>query len=95
MNRKQIASYIEQCINTRLRINKTCVGKCTYSCDALLSWGSCFTDNTRVRIVSALRDLGLDPEGLNEFDKVPEKRRQYARALWLTWVALMFEEGVV
>lgn len=40
--------------------------------------------------------LGLEAWSQTEFNDIPLKRdRQKARAMWLTWVALMLEEGVV
>jgi hypothetical protein len=41
-----------------------------------------------------LRSMGVDTGCPRQFDDIPiGPKRQYARALWLTWAALMAREG--
>ena len=48
-------------------------------------------------IKNFLQSMGMNPIGLREFNAVPYgPKRQYARALWLTWAAMIArEEGEV
>jgi flavorubredoxin len=70
-----------------------------YSCDAVQS--ACyaeysFTQNARDHFTECkdfMRELGVSTCGLNEFDDIcPLKHRQFARALWLTWAAMIAKE---
>ena len=45
------------------------------------------------KIMDFLRPMGIDPESSQEFRSVPYgEKRQYARALWLTWAAMIARE---
>lgn len=53
-------------------------------------------EKLNVRVFKGLHELGLDCNSFSQFDEFPKgEKRQRARALWMEWVALMFEEGVV
>ena len=46
-----------------------------------------------LQIMEGLRAMGLNPDSAGEFDDVKGvRKRQHARAMWLTWAALMAKE---
>ena len=45
------------------------------------------------KIMDFLQSMGADPVDPQQFDFIPSgPKRQYARALWLTWSAMIAEE---
>ena len=65
------------------------------------SYSCCAVDmadrSATTEIKNFLQSMGMRPFGLREFSSVPYgPKRQYARALWLTWAAMIArEEGEV
>ena len=61
-----------------------------YSCDAVQF--ACHNRNHFEKCKDFLRELGVAPSGFYEFDDVEFEHRQFARALWLTWAAMIAKE---
>ena len=60
-----------------------------YSCNALVATDSPGT----TEIMDFLRSIGMPTMAIREFRSIPfGPKRQYARALWLTWAAMIARE---
>ena len=66
-------------------------GRYRYSCDAIWHASHCgFEDE---QIGKFLREMGCRTTSATQFDSFPEGEcRQMARAIWLTWAAMIAEE---
>lgn len=83
---------LERAINRNLSKDVTHWNQaiCEYSCDAAID-GLSF--QTGEETLDFLHSLGARTDSINLFNDIPRgPQRQYARALWLTWAALMAKE---
>ena len=92
---KTLADVIERSINEHLCGGRLPDRRYIYSCSAVVM--VCAMDDFSInRADFFLESLGCDAHNgalFEEFDDGPQ--RQYARALWLTWAAMIArEEGI-
>lgn len=89
-----LAHAIDTAINEHLwdGSNKDNGEKYEYSCPAISR--ACFYKESKVYKARALiLSLGCTPNGRHLFDEFTfGEKRQYARALWLTWAAVIARE---
>ena len=63
-----------------------------FSCNAILAATKCDESATE-GILNFLCSMGMYPSATQELDFIPiGPKRQYARALWLTWAAMIARE---
>jgi hypothetical protein len=73
-------------------------GSSWYSCMAVYSAAEKLypLPGVKAQLKRFMRSMGLNPNATNAFREFElGRRRQQARALWLTWAALMARAGVV
>lgn len=67
---------------------------CVFSCAAV--WEAVQQDEHPILkfslIINRLREMGVNPESMDEFFEFRKRDKQGARYLWLKWAALMAEE---
>ena len=65
-----------------------------FSCSAIaIANANKRKDSETEKIMDFLQSIGLDTESTQAFRSVPYgEKRQYARALWLTWAAMIARE---
>ena len=64
----------------------------SFSCNAILAATKCDESATE-GILNFLCSMGMYPSATQELDSIPSgTKRQYARALWLTWAAMIARE---
>ena len=89
---KQMAAIIDLAINKYLWDGRSeNVRRLTeiFSCAAVDAADRSVT----TEIKSFLQSMAVNPIGLREFSAIPSgPKRQYARALWLTWAAMIARE---
>ena len=92
---KLMADVIDLAINEYLwdgRGNKSIRRGDAYSCEAIDRVID-RNDSERAKIMDFLRSMGVITGYRDEFNCFPSgPKRQYARALWLTWAAMIAEE---
>lgn len=88
-----MADTIERAINEYLWDGeKFCINKRTNSCGAIIIAVNRL-DTLPQEINDFLISLGCDTESAAQFNELEGgKKRQYARALWLTWAAMIARE---
>lgn len=63
---------------------------CEYSCDAAIDG---LSSQKEEETLNFLASMGVIADSCEQFKDIPRgPQRQYARALWLTWAALMAKE---
>lgn len=83
---------LERAINRNLSKDVTRWNQaiCEYSCDAAID-GLSFQKEEET--LDFLASMGVNTDSCGQFKDIPRgPQRQYARALWLTWAALMAKE---
>ena len=93
---KLMADVIDMAIDKYLWDGNTDRGEMpaeSYSCCAVDAADRCVP----TEIKSFLQSMGMNPVSMREFSSIPSgPKRQFARALWLTWAAMIArEEGEV
>ena len=93
---KLMADVIDLAINEYLWDGEGNKSMQIFSCVAIIIVGKRNKFSTE-KIMDFLRSMGIDLDATHEFDCFPSwPRKQYARALWLTWAAMIArEEGEV
>ena len=95
---KPLADVIDIAINEHLWEGIAPLGvscKQRFSCNAIHVATKCEMTAT-YRAWNFIRELGVVTDSTLEFSKFPHgEKRQYARAMWLTWAAMIArEEGL-
>lgn len=93
-----LADAIDMAINEKLwdgASTKTKPFKDEFSCIAIYR-ALRFNVTAKHKASAFIQKLGCTPGGLNEFKEIDVgEKRQYARALWLTWASMIArEEGL-
>ena len=95
---KLMADVIDLAVNKYLWNGGNNNSSQIFSCIAIIVAGKRNKLSTEKieKIMDFLRSMGIDPDLTQEFDCFPSwPQKQYARALWLTWVAMIArEEGI-
>ena len=92
---KPMADVIDLAINKYLWDGQTdkIIGRAHfYSCSAIARANDHKESETE-KIMDFLKSMGMNPTGVREFRSIKfGTTRQYARALWLTWAAMIARE---
>ena len=91
---KLMADVIDLAINEYLltRPSSKRIRRAQFFSCAAIAKANC-NESTTEDIMNFLRSMGVNPTSPLEFISVPfGTKRQYARALWLTWAAMIARE---
>lgn len=90
-----LAYVIDFAINNFLWDGRTKFIEAEFSCGAIsMACGS--NQRIKIQVLKFIRSHGCDIRSRCAFSEFPEgPKRQYARAMWLTWAALIAREEVL
>ncbi len=64
----------------------------TFSCNAIKKTFEFYPEELPAQIHEGLENMGLNTESPSQYDDMEWEDRQQARAIWLTWAAMMARE---
>ena len=92
----KLSELFERAINEKLARDEHDIRRQEFSCNAVSD--VCGPDEESDKAMDFLEELGVDPDSGNEFNEfiggfdIFNKESQQARALWLTWAAMIAKE---